>query len=304
MARRYDRRDFMGLSGAGVAGLFAPPWTAALAAVEPGPRSRRHSTPRSTRSIRPCRGREAFAVKAGRFVAVGSTEEMKALDRQAHAHVRRQADDGGAGLHRHPQSRARRDPALRGAGRQPLRGRVRHHRQHRRQAARQGPRDAARHLGRGVFLRRHQGEGQARARRPRPRPGVDAITRSRCAIAAAIPRIYNSKAFAIAGVTKNTPELGRRHLRPRRQRRAQRPRHRPRARCVRQGRQAAELYARTDAAAQPRRARLHLQAVRPLRPDQRASRGRRPAGAAGGARARRSPPPRELRSRRTTCWRP
>ena len=77
------------------------------------------------------------------------------------------------GLHRLPQPRARHNAALRGPGRQSLRGRVRHHRQHRRQAAREGARDAAGHLGRRVLLRRHQGEGQARAQRPRPRPGVD-----------------------------------------------------------------------------------------------------------------------------------
>ena len=39
MARRYDRREFMGLSGAGVAGLLASPWAmrAALAAVDQDP---------------------------------------------------------------------------------------------------------------------------------------------------------------------------------------------------------------------------------------------------------------------------
>ena len=46
-------------------------------------------------------------MKAGRFVAVGSTADIKALDRQGHADLRRQADDDRARVHRLPQSRAR-----------------------------------------------------------------------------------------------------------------------------------------------------------------------------------------------------
>jgi hypothetical protein len=45
---------------------------------------------------------------------------------------------------------------------------------------------------------------------------------------------------------------------------------------VQQCRHAAELYDGLDAAAEPRCADLHLQTVRPLRPHERASRGRRP----------------------------
>ena len=52
------------------------------------------------------------------------------------------------------------------------------------------------------------------------------------------------------------------------------------------------------AAARPRRAGLHLQAVRPLRPDERTPRGWRSVRAAAGAGARRAPAPGELRGQR------
>ena len=52
-----------------------------------------------------------------------------------------------------------------------------------------------------------------------------------------------------------------------------------------QRRQATDVYRRTDAAARPRRDGLHLEAVRPLRADDRPSRGRRSIRAAGRARA-------------------
>jgi predicted amidohydrolase YtcJ len=80
MARRYGRRDFMGLSGAGVAGLLASPWAVrrALAAVDHDPDL--VVTNAKVYTVDPATPRaEAFAVKAGRFVAVGSNEEVKAL---------------------------------------------------------------------------------------------------------------------------------------------------------------------------------------------------------------------------------
>jgi predicted amidohydrolase YtcJ len=85
MTRRYDRRDFMGLSGAGMAGLLATPLptaplsvSRALAAVDQDPDV--VVTNAKVYTVDPAMPRaEAFAVKAGRFVAVGSTEEVKAL---------------------------------------------------------------------------------------------------------------------------------------------------------------------------------------------------------------------------------
>jgi predicted amidohydrolase YtcJ len=80
MARRYDRREFMGLSGAGVAGLLASPWAmqAALAAVDQDPDLVVYNA--KVYTVDPAAPHaDAFAVKAGRFVAVGSTDEVKAL---------------------------------------------------------------------------------------------------------------------------------------------------------------------------------------------------------------------------------
>ena len=109
---------------------------------------------------------------------------------------------------------------------------------------------------------------------------------------------YNSKALEMADINKNTPNPpggtfdrdANGDLNGRVTDRA--------TGVVQQGRQAADLYRRADAAARPRRAGVHLQAVRPLWRDQRASRGRRSVRAAAGAGARRSAAPGELRSQR------
>ena len=80
---RHGRRDFLGLTGAGIAGLAGGPWLGATAGAAPVGDARDADlvvfnakvytvdagTPRA----------DAFAVKSGRFVAVGSTEGMKAL---------------------------------------------------------------------------------------------------------------------------------------------------------------------------------------------------------------------------------
>ena len=114
---------------------------------------------------------------------------------------------------------------------------------------------------------------------------------------------YNSKAFELAGVTKDTPNpMGGTFDRDD-ERRAERPRHRPRLGRVRQGRHPADVHRGADRAARARRPRAHLQAVRPLRPDQRAPPGRRPAGDAGRARPRRAAAPRQLRDERRACSR-
>ncbi len=96
-------------------------------------------------------------------------------------------------------------------------------------------------------------------------------------------------------------ESARRHLRPRRRGRPQRPRDRPRHGRAQPGRQAAAFTEEQTRAARPRRAGVHLQAVRALRRDQRPPRGRQSGGAAGGAGARRTAAPRELRSQRKSA---
>jgi predicted amidohydrolase YtcJ len=78
---KHSRRDFMGLSGAGIAGLVATHWPAgtALAAVEPGEPDLVvfNAKVYTVDPLQPTA--QAFAVKAGRFVAVGSTDEVKSL---------------------------------------------------------------------------------------------------------------------------------------------------------------------------------------------------------------------------------
>jgi len=64
---------------------------------------------------------------------------------------------------------------------------------------------------------------------------------------------YNSKALEMAGITKSTPSMAKRYLRPRLERRTQRPGDRPCARRVRQGRQEAQLFRRRGDATRTRR---------------------------------------------------
>jgi predicted amidohydrolase YtcJ len=82
MARqRYSRREFMGLSGAGIAGFLGAQWPRCVAAALDTAQETDlvvfnakvyTADPKEARA-------EAFAVKAGRFVAVGSTDDMKSL---------------------------------------------------------------------------------------------------------------------------------------------------------------------------------------------------------------------------------
>jgi predicted amidohydrolase YtcJ len=77
----HDRREFMGLAGAGVAGsvIAQSRWGQALAAVTPQEPDLVVFNAR-TYTVDPIAPQgEAFAVKAGRFVAVGSSEEVRSL---------------------------------------------------------------------------------------------------------------------------------------------------------------------------------------------------------------------------------
>src|ERR1700694_456848 len=76
---RPSRRVFISLAGAGIAGIINGPWLGSAAAAE-GPdadlvvvNAKFYTVDSRAPKV------EAFAVKAGRFTAVGSTEEMKAL---------------------------------------------------------------------------------------------------------------------------------------------------------------------------------------------------------------------------------
>src|SRR5580700_3852954 len=75
---RSSRRDFMNLTGAGIAGLVGGPWlSAAFAATQDADLVVFNAKVYTVDSRAP--RAEAFAVKAGRFTAVGSTADMKAL---------------------------------------------------------------------------------------------------------------------------------------------------------------------------------------------------------------------------------
>jgi predicted amidohydrolase YtcJ len=79
MTNRHSRREFIGRAGAGIAAVAGGPWLDAAAAAE-GPTSdlvvfnARVNTVDST-----VQKAEAFAVKAGRFIAVGSDADIRAL---------------------------------------------------------------------------------------------------------------------------------------------------------------------------------------------------------------------------------
>src|SRR6266481_2797523 len=78
---RYSRREFMGLSGAGVAGFIGAEWARAAAAAADAASEPDlvvfDGTIYTVDSLKP--RAQAFAVKAGRFVAVGDSEDIKSL---------------------------------------------------------------------------------------------------------------------------------------------------------------------------------------------------------------------------------
>ncbi len=84
MTNRHSRREFMGLTAAGVAGVLTPPWLAdargvtARSAQSPEPELVVHNAKVYTVDAAMPRA-EAFAVKNGRVVAVGSSATIKGL---------------------------------------------------------------------------------------------------------------------------------------------------------------------------------------------------------------------------------
>jgi len=84
MTDRHSRREFMGLTAAGVAGVLTPPWLAdargvtARSAQSPEPELVVHNAKVYTVDAAMPRA-EAFAVKNGRVVAVGSSAAIKGL---------------------------------------------------------------------------------------------------------------------------------------------------------------------------------------------------------------------------------
>ena len=109
---------------------------------------------------------------------------------------------------------------------------------------------------------------------------------------------YNSKAFAMAGITKDTPNpMGGTYDKDASGKLNGRVTDLASAPFNKVGTRRTYTPAR-GRAARARRRRAHLEAVRALRPHQRASRGRQPAGDAGRARPRRAAAPHQLRGQR------
>jgi predicted amidohydrolase YtcJ len=77
MNHRHSRRKFIGLAGAGIAGVAGGPWLSSVAAAETQDadlvvfNAKVYTVDSRTPKV------EAFAVRAGRFVAVGSTADIK-----------------------------------------------------------------------------------------------------------------------------------------------------------------------------------------------------------------------------------
>jgi predicted amidohydrolase YtcJ len=79
MMNRYTRRGFLGLAGAGVAGVAGGPWLGAAAAAEAGDADLVVFNAKVYTVDARAPKAEAFAVKAGRFAAVGSNADIRAL---------------------------------------------------------------------------------------------------------------------------------------------------------------------------------------------------------------------------------
>jgi predicted amidohydrolase YtcJ len=85
--RTRSRREFVGLTGSAVAGLAGAPWLGNTASAAQTPASNANSTDpdlvvvnAKVYTVDAARPRaEAFAVRGGRFLAVGTSDEMKAL---------------------------------------------------------------------------------------------------------------------------------------------------------------------------------------------------------------------------------
>src|SRR4029079_13714861 len=82
--QRYNRREFMGLTGAGIASLIGAQWSLGKAWAQGSAAQEPDLVVFNAKvyTVDPLVPRaEAFAFKAGRFVAIASTDEVKSLAR-------------------------------------------------------------------------------------------------------------------------------------------------------------------------------------------------------------------------------
>lgn len=80
MKHGYNRRQFVGLAGAGIAGLAGAPWIRTASAAETGPETDLVVFNAKVYTVDANLPRaEAFAVKSGKFTAVGTNADIKGL---------------------------------------------------------------------------------------------------------------------------------------------------------------------------------------------------------------------------------
>ena len=213
MRDRQSRREFMGLAAAGAGALLVPPKLDTthplFAETFASARARRMptsscSTRRSTRWIRRMPRAEAFAMNGGRFVAVGSTADIRGLigkGTQTFDAKQMTIVPGFIDCHNHAGGTTLLYEVLVG---NPFEVEFVTIAEHHRQAAGEGAADAAGHVGRGLLPRRHEAQGQA----PAQRHDLDQVSTEHPVVVqhrGGHTSFYNSKALELAGITKDTP---------------------------------------------------------------------------------------------------
>ena len=76
MNHRYNRREFLGLTASAMAGVISAPWLSTLAFAEPQDVDLVVFNAKVYTVDARMPKAEAFAVKAGRFVAVGNSNDI------------------------------------------------------------------------------------------------------------------------------------------------------------------------------------------------------------------------------------
>ena len=244
-----NRRLFLTTAGASLAGLIGASDLVAGAQPAPAAAPTTGASPdlmvinAKVYTIDPRMPRaEAFAVSGGRFVAVGSTSDIKNLagkNTQTFDANGMTVVPGFIDCHNHAGGEVLLNEVLVGnpfevefVSIRSIIGKLRE----RAQA------DAAGHLGRRLLLRRYQAERQACAQHPRSGRSLDGSSGGR-----APPRrphlLLQQQGLRDGRHHQGHAEPDGRHLRQGRQRRAERPRHRSRVGAIQQDRRQAHLYA-------------------------------------------------------------
>ena len=242
--QNFNRRTFLSLTGAGIAGVAGGPWLGAAAAAEAQDADLVVFNAKVYTVDSRAPKAEAFAVKAGRFAAVGSTADMKALigkGTQTFDAKQMTIVPGFIDCHNHAPGNVLLYEVLVGNPYVVEFVTIASIVDKLRAKARETPPGT---WVEGLFLRRHQGEGQSPAQRSRPRPGIEGPSGG--GASSRRPHlVLQQQGARDGGHQQEHAQSARRNLRPRRQRRTQRPRYRPRDGRPQPRRQAADLYRRS-----------------------------------------------------------